>query len=204
MTSDMTSTGTQPAVGTQGRTFRAVWERYGGGDIPATIGGLLAAIGTLLGLAGLLAAGAGSIAYQMGVLGDDGAVEEVSLAGAAVAIAVVFVAFVVGGWVAARMARFDGVKNGLIVALWMLTLVVVFGALGIWAGEEYNVFAQMGLPDWVSQWDNADVTAAAAIAGSLGALAMFAGGYVGGLVGDAYNVRVNAALANATYEPIVH
>ena len=180
-----------------------VWHRYGGGDIPATIGGLLAAIGTMIILGGVITGGAGNIAYQTGVFDDDGNVEELSIAGTVAAIVVLFVSFIVGGWVASRMARFDGARNGLIVALWFSVLVVVFGALGIWAGAEYNVFATLDLPDWVSHWDNQDVTTATALLASAAALVTYAGGYLGGVLGDVYNTRANAALANTTPEPIL-
>lgn len=192
----MTSPGTSP-------DYREIWERYGGGDFPATIGGLLAAIGTLVMLGGLIAAGAGNIAYQLDTLDVDGNVVEFSLAGAVAAVIVLFASFFVGGWVAARMARFDGRKNGVIVALWMMVLVVLFGALGVWAGAQYNVFAQIDLPDWLSQWNNEDVALGAALAAAVGALSMFAGGYLGGAVGDAYNARVNAAIAHAEPTPIL-
>lgn len=185
------------------RSYGEVWERYSGGDIPATLGGLLAAIGTFIFVSGLTTAGAGNIAYQVGVLGDDGAVEELSIAGALAAVAVLFASFFVGGWVAARMARFDGPKNGLLVALWMTALVVIFGALGIWFGNEYNAFAQVNLPDWVSQWDNPDVSVAAGLFASVALLSTFAGGFLGGLVGENYNARANAAIANARPERIV-
>lgn len=199
----MTQLEHRPSSVPERTTFVDVWERYGGGDIPATIGGLLAAIGTLVMLAALISAGAGNIAYQVDTIDIDGNVIEFSLAGAITAIVVTFVAFFVGGWVAARMARFDGRKNGLIVALWMLTLVVVFGALGIWAGAEYNVFAQIDMPDWVSTWDNEEVVTAAALAASAAALAMFGGAYLGGAVGENYNVKTNAAIANARHGSVV-
>ena len=188
---------------TRRRPVTEVWHRYGGGDIPATIGGLLAAIGTMIILGGVITGGAGNIAYQTGVFDDDGNVEELSIAGTVAAIVVLFVSFIVGGWVASRMARFDGARNGLIVALWFSVLVVVFGALGIWAGAEYNVFAALDLPDWVSHWDNQDVTTATALLASAAALVTYAGGYLGGVLGDVYNTRANAALANTTPEPIL-
>lgn len=188
----------------QSRSITDVWRRYSGADIPATIGGLMAAIGTFIFLGGLIAAGAGNIAYQVGVLDADGNAAELSLAGAITAIAVLFVSFFVGGWAAARMARFDGPRNGLIVALWMTVLVVVFGALGIWAGAEYNAFARLGLPDWVSTWDNGDVTLATSLLASAAALVTYAGAYLGGIVGDIYNTRVNSALASARPEPVLN
>lgn len=181
----------------QNRDFRSVWDRYGGGDIPATLGGLMAAVGTLVMLGGLIAAGAGNIAYQIDTIDVEGNIQAFSVGGAIAAIVVLFVSFFVGGWVASRMARFDGRKNGVIVALWMITLVVVFGALGVWAGNEYNVFAQLDLPDWVSQWNNDEVATGAALAASVATLSMFAGGYVGGVVGESYNTEVDAAVVNA-------
>lgn len=183
--------------------LRAVWERYGGGDIPATLAGLLAAIGSLVLLAGLAAAGAGTFAVQFDTIDVDGSLLEFSALGATAAIVALFVAFFIGGWVAGRMARFDGAKNGVIVALWMLALIVVFGALGTWVGAEYNVFAQLDLPDWVSQWDNDEVALGASLAAAVAALAMFAGGYLGGFVGEAYNRRVDAALVNAPATTLV-
>ena len=186
------------------RDMPSAWARYSGGDVPAQLGGLVAAIGMLVILVGLFAAGAGNIALQMDALNVDGNVEEFSAAGAVVAVLVLMASFYVGGWVAARMARLDGRKNGVIVALWMMVLVVVFGALGIWAGSEYNVFSQVNLPDWVSAWDNADVTLAASLAAAAGALAMFAGAFLGGLTGDAYNARANAALAAEPTRPILN
>ncbi|MBT8213287.1 MAG: hypothetical protein KJN71_09085, partial [Acidimicrobiia bacterium] len=178
--------------------------RYGGGDIPATLGGLLAAIGTFVVLGGLITAGAGNIAYQVGVLDIDGNVEELSIAGAVASIVVLFVSFFVGGWVASRMARIDGARNGIIVALWMTVLVVVFGAAGIWAGAEYNILSRLDLPDWVSHWDNSEVTTATSVLASIAALVTYAGGYLGGLVGDIYNTRANSAMASASPEQILN
>lgn len=198
----MTSIRTAPQ--SQSRDLRSVWARYGGGDIPATFGGLVAAIGTLLMLAGLIAAGAGNIAFQTDVFDIEGNAQELSIAGAATAAIVLFVSFFVGGWVAARMARFDGRKNGVIVALWMLTLAVLFGALGVWAGAEYNLFARLNLPDWVSQWNSEDVALGTALAASVSVLVTFAGGYLGGAVGEAHNNRVNAAIANAPEGSIIN
>ena len=71
--------------------------------------------------------------------------------GGILALVGLFVAFLVGGWAAGRMARYDGGLNGAMTAFWMVLLIVIFAALGAWIGEEYNVFAQMNLPDWVGR-----------------------------------------------------
>ncbi len=125
-------------------------ERFGGVDTPAAIAGMFTAMGVFLFLAGLGAAGAGGLAFQVDLSDAEGAVEEVSLIGGILALVGLFVAFLIGGWAAGRMARYDGGLNGAMTAFWMLLLIVVFAALGTWLGQEYNVFAQMNLPDWVS------------------------------------------------------
>ena len=98
-------------------------------------------------------------------------------------------AFLVGGWAAGRMARYDGGLNGAMTAFWMVLLIVIFAALGAWIGQEYNVFAQMNLPDWVAVWSGDEATAAAVIGGILGIVVMFLGGYVGGKWGRPTTAR---------------
>ena len=172
-------------------------ERFGGVDTPAAIAGMFTAIGVFLFLAGLGAAGAGGLAFQVDLSDAEGAVEEVSLIGGILALVGLFVAFLIGGWAAGRMARYDGGLNGAMTAFWMLLLIVVFATLGTWLGQEYNAFAQMNLPDWVSGWSGDEVTAAAVIGGVLGLVVMFLGGFIGGKWGEAYHRKADAALADA-------
>jgi hypothetical protein len=95
------------------------------------------------------------------------------------------------------MARYDGGLNGAMTAFWLLLLIVIFAALGAWIGQEYNVFAQMNLPDWVAVWSGEEATAAAVIGGVLGIVVMFLGGYLGGKWGEAYHRKADVALADA-------
>ena len=145
----------------------------------------------------MLAAVAGALAFQVDLSDAEGAVEEVSLVGGIVALVALFVAFLIGGWAAGRMARYDGGLNGAMTAFWMLLLIVVFAAIGAWIGQEFNVFAQMNLPDWASVWSGDEVTAAAVIGGVLGLVVMFLGGFIGGKWGEAYHRKADAALADA-------
>jgi hypothetical protein len=172
-------------------------ERFGGVDTPAAIAGMFTAMGVFLFLAGLGAAGVGGLAFQVDTVDVEGAVEEISLIGGILALVGLFMAFLVGGWAAGRMARYDGGLNGAMTAFWMVLLIVIFAALGAWIGEEYNVFAQMNLPDWVAVWSSDEATAAAVIGGVLGIVVMFLGGYVGGQWGEAYHRKADAALADA-------
>lgn len=173
-------------------------ERFGGADVVAGILGMFAALGALVFLGSLLAAGSAGIDYQLNQIDIDGNLQEVEVIGSIVAILVILASFFVGGWAAGRMARYDGGVNGAGVALWFIFLVAIFGALGIWFGQEYNAFAALDLPNWFGQMGSDDLTLKT-IAGALaGIVAALLGGYVGGLLGEQYHREVDAALTTET------
>lgn len=175
-------------------------ERFGGADVIAGIFGMFAALGTLVFLGALLAAGAGEIPYQLNQIDLDGNLQEFEVIGALVALAVVFASFFVGGWAAGRMARYDGGINGVGVALWFILLVAIFGLLGAWAGSQYNAFAGAGLPDWFAQVGADEVTLKSIAGAAAGIVAALLGGGVGGLLGEQYHRRVDAAMASEIVE----
>ncbi len=176
----------------------SIKERFGGADVVAGILGMFAALGALVFLGSLLAAGAAGIDYQLNQIDIDGNLQEVEVIGAIVAILVVLVSFFIGGWAAGRMARYDGGVNGAGVALWFILLVAIFGAVGVWFGQEYNAFAALDLPNWFGQMGVDDVTLKA-IAGALaGIVAALLGGFIGGMLGEQYHRDVDAALTTET------
>ena len=161
--------------------------RFGGIDIPATIAGALAALGTAAVLAGILA-GAGTYGYQLGI---EGAEEKLTAGGLIGGLATLFIAFLVGGWVAGRVARYDGGRNGVLTALWFVLLAAATAALGAWAGDKYDVFRNVNLPQWF------DALTGAAIATGLLALAVMLGaGWLGGRTGERYHRRADALVAH--------
>lgn len=176
--------------------MRSIRDRFGGADALAGILGMFAALGTLVFLGALLAAGNAGIGYQLNQIDLDGNLQEVEVIGAIVAIVVVLASFFVGGWTAGRVARYDGGINGLGVALWFILLVAIFGALGLWFGQEYNAFAGVDLPNWFGQLGAEEVTLKS-IAGALaGIVAALLGGYLGGVVGEDYHMKADAALVS--------
>lgn len=174
----------------------SVKERFGGIDTPAALGGMLAMLGMLVFVAALIGAGAGSLSYQLNAFDVDGNLQEIEVVGVVIAGLVVLMSAFVGGWVAARMARFDGAINGLGSALWLLALVAVFAALGAFIGQEFNAFQRAGLPDWFTQLSADDVTAEAIIGAVVGVVLLLGGAVVGGVVGDGYNRKVDSALTD--------
>ncbi|MGH8944599.1 MAG: hypothetical protein ACRDVL_00425 [Acidimicrobiia bacterium] len=179
-----------------------VRERFGGGNLAASFVGMLAGLGTLVFLSALIAAGANSIDYQLNVIDVEGQLDEASIVGLIVAAVVVFVSFIVGGFAAGRIARYDGGLNGLGAGLWLILLVAVFGALGAWVGAEYNAFNQESLPNWVAQLDVEDLTTEAIVASVVLIAVTLLGGYLGGRLGEIYHQRVDAAVVRAVEKEV--
>lgn len=178
--------------------LHSVRGRFGGADIVAALLGMFVSLGVLVFLGALIAAGAGGIDYQLNAIDIDGNLQDIEVVGSIVAIAVVFVSFLVGGWATGRMARYDGSVNGMGSALLFVLLVAIFGALGIWAGVEYNAFGNAGLPDWFSQFGSDELTLKAAAAAAAGVVASLLAGYIGGGLGEDYHRRVDAAVVQDT------
>ena len=167
---------------------RAARERYGGLDIPATLVGMLTALAVLLLLGGLIGAAVGAIGYQTGLKGD---VEDISLASLIGGLVTLFIAFLVGGWAAGRMARYDGGKNGLMTAVWAIVLAAVLSVLAAVFGAEYDVLGRVDLPQPFSR----DALTLAGIVSALIAIAtMLLGGFLGGKWGERYHRRADATI----------
>ena len=124
----------------------AARDRFGGIDLPASLVGMLTAIAVLVLLGGIVGAAIGAIGYQTGLSGDN--VEDISLASLIGGLVVLAIAYLVGGWTAGRIARYDGARNGLMTAVWTIVLAGALSALAAWFGSEYDVFANVQLPQW--------------------------------------------------------
>ncbi len=164
--------------------------RFGGMDLPAALAGLLAAVGLTVLLAGIASA-AGSYGYQRGTDTTD-----LSMDGLAAGLGVLLVSFLIGGWVAGRMARYDGVRNGVTTAVLFMILAGGLAALGAWAGDKYDFFARVNLPSWFTDIDRSSAIAGAA----LGLVVMLVAGGLGGAWGSRYHRRADAVLAADTYD----
>lgn len=165
----------------------AARSRFGGFDLPAGLAGMLAALGLTVLLAGVAGA-AGTIGYQRGT-----STEDLSSGGLITGMAVLLVAFFVGGWVAGRMSRYDGVLNGLLTALLFVALAGATSAVARWLDDNtYDFFADVRLPQWFS---GADTDAALATA-ALGIAVMVVAAALGGAIGGRYHRRADAVIVN--------
>jgi hypothetical protein len=170
----------------------AARDRFGGIDLPAGLVGMLTAIAVLVLLGGIVGAAIGAIGYQTGLSGDNVAdISTESLIGGLVVLAI---AYLVGGWTAGRIARYDGARNGLMTAVWTIVLAGALSALAAWFGSEYDVFANVQLP----QWFDRDALTSTALASGLAAVAtMLVAALLGGLWGTRYHRLADQTILDA-------
>jgi MFS family permease len=117
--------------------------------------------------------------------------ETLGIGGGIAILVVLFLAYLVGGYVAGRMARFDGVKQGL--AVWLIGLIVVLllAAAGAILGSQYNVLRQLNLPR--IPIDEGTATTAGIITLVAILLVTLLGAVLGGKLGDRYHRKIDRA-----------
>jgi hypothetical protein len=99
-----------------------------------------------VGLTVLLSAIVGGIAAAAGVAADPGGATATGLTSAIVALVVLLLAYYTGGYVAGRLARFDGGRNGFLS--WVIGILVTIAAAAAAAivGGATDLFRGVRLP----------------------------------------------------------
>ena len=100
-------------------------------------------------------------------------------------------AYFCGGYVAGRMSRFDGKRQGFGVWAIGFLITLAIAALAAVAGSEWNVFNQLNLPR--IPIDEGDLATGGAIALVLGLLTTLIASVLGGAKGRHYHDRVDRA-----------
>jgi hypothetical protein len=162
-------------------------DAFGGLNWGAAVFGWLVAIGLAALLTGIVSATGAAIGLTSG---DVDSSDTVSVIGGALLLIVALASWYCGGYVAGRMSRFDGARQGF--GVWVLTIfAAVLIALAGWGlGDKYNVLDNLNLPRIP---DNVgDITTGGLIA--LGAIALGAlvASIAGGRVGQAYHKRIDS------------
>lgn len=173
-------------------------EEFGGFNIGAGFFGWLVAVG--LGVMLTAIATAAGAALGLAEQADNATLTDASTIGTAGAIVITvigLVAYFCGGYVAGRMSRFDGMRQGLGVWIFGLAMTVILGAAGAIFGTEYNVLEQLNLPR--IPIEEGTLATAGIITLVAVALATLIGALAGGKAGERYHRRVDRVGAE-TYE----
>jgi hypothetical protein len=164
-------------------------DRFGGIRWGSAFFGLLSAIGLAAILLGIAAAA--GVALGLSEINDvrEGTADTIGLGGAILLLAILALSWYCGGYVAGRMARFDGLRQGVGVWVWTLVIGAALAVAAVIGGSEYNVLQQLNLPNVAvgdqSLTTGGWLTLAAAIVITL----LFA--VLGGKAGDLFHRRVD-------------
>ncbi|MGH8866757.1 MAG: hypothetical protein ACRDYU_02035 [Actinomycetes bacterium] len=115
--------------------------------------------------------------------------ETAGIAGAALVVVILAIACYCGGYVAGRMSRFDGGRQGF--AVWAIGLVVagLLAGAGIMYGSDHDLLAQVEVPDTLLGSDR--VAIGGLVAGGLLLLFTLVASLVGGRAGVRYHLRID-------------
>jgi hypothetical protein len=146
-----------------------------------------------IGLASILTAALVGAGVALGLSTSDAsnadAAQQIGLGGGIALLVVLAIAWFCGGYVAGRMARFDGARQGIGVWLWTILAAVIVAALAAIGGSEYDVFQRLNLPR-IAVGDDT-LTAGGAIAGAAAIVVTLLFAVIGGKVGERYHRRVD-------------
>jgi hypothetical protein len=187
-------TGARASKGAARDAVDAQHERFGGIKWGAAFFGWLSANGLAVLLIAALSAAGVAIGLTQGVPSADETTsnaDSIGIGGGIALLVVLFLAYLAGGYVAGRMSRFDGIRQG--VAVWLIGLLVVvaLAVLGAVLGAKYNVLSQLDLPR--IPVDEGTATTAGIIALVAVLVVTLIGAVLGGKLGERFHRKVDRA-----------
>ncbi|WP_372698596.1 hypothetical protein [Arthrobacter sp. JSM 101049] len=190
----------EPDGGNGAADFRAEERRrFGGVKIGSAFFGWLTAMGMSVLLTALLAAAGAGIGLANGSSAEDlvnQASKNMEGVGVASAIAlgiILLVAYYCGGYVAGRMARFNGIRQGVAVWVWAIVIALVLAGIGAIAGSQFNVLGSLNILPRVPL-DEGALGAGGIVALVIAVLVPLVGAILGGLAGMRYHRRIDRAV----------
>jgi len=170
---------------------------FGGMKFGSAFFGWLTATGTAVLLTAVVAAAGAAVGLGTAGGSANAAVDQanknastVGIVGAIALIVILFVAYYCGGYVAGRMARFDGAKQGIAVWLWAVIIAVVVAVLSLILGSQYNILGNLNSFPRIPLGEGS-VTLTGIITAIIVALVSLGGAILGGIAGMRYHRRVD-------------
>jgi hypothetical protein len=161
-------------------------EEFGGINWGAAFFGWLVAVGLGALLVGLLAAAGAAVGLTELSESDT---TEIGVGGAIALLAALAVAYFAGGYVAGRMSRFDGARQGLGTWLLGLAVTIVLAIVGAVLGSEYNVLERLELP--AVPVGDSELATGGALALAIVLIGTLIAAMAGGKAGERYHRRVD-------------
>ncbi len=169
-------------------------DAYGGIKFGSAFFGWLAATGMTVLLTALVAAVAAAFGAATGT-GTSQVVQDPQAAGIwgiVILLVILFIAYFCGGYVAGRMARFDGVKQGLAVWLWAIIVAIIATIIGAIVGTQFGALSNFnGVPQ--IQMDQGMMTTAGILTLVGLVLVTLGGALIGGMAGMRFHRKVARA-----------
>lgn len=172
-------------------------EAFGGVKVGSAFFGWLAATGMAVLLTALVAAAGTAVGLATNpdvnaAIGQAASNETVGLVGIITLLVILFVSYYSGGYVAGRMARFNGAKQGMMVWIWALIAAIIIAVLGMIAGERFNILAQLNSFPRIPV-NEGQLTTTSIIAAVVVAAVALVGAVVGGMAGMRFHRKVDRA-----------
>lgn len=162
--------------------------RFGGFDWIATFLGFAVAIFLTLIFLGIVGAIVGTVGFQLHTqvpkIGSaiTGTTQKLGLGALIGSLVAGFLAYLIGGYTAGRLARFDGLKNGIGVVLWTVVIGIILGILGAILGNKFDVAKQLHL-----HIDTRTLTATGLISLAVTLIVILLASALGGSLGERYH-----------------
>jgi hypothetical protein len=192
-----TTSGARATRGEARDAVDAQHARYGGIKWGAAFFGWLSANGLAVILLAILSAAGVAFGLSQVSSADQAAqqateqADTIGIGGGIALLVILFLAYLAGGYVAGRMARFDGLKQGLAVWIIGLLVIVLVAVAGAVLGSQYNVLSRLNLPSIPTSGDTA--TTAGIIAGVAALVVTLVGAILGGKLGERYHRKIDRA-----------
>ena len=161
-------------------------EEFGGFSKGSAFFGWLVAVGIAVLLTAILSAAGAAVGITEASESD---ADTIGIAGGILLLIVLAVAYYAGGYVAGRLARFDGARQGFGVWVIALVITILLAVAGALLGAEYNVLNQLDLPR--IPIDEGALTTGGLIALALALLVTLFAAVAGGKVGERFHRKVD-------------
>lgn len=173
-------------------------EAFGGVKVGSAFFGWLTATGTAVILTALLAAT--GAALGLAAIEDTEAAEAaaevpagtIGWVGAIALLVILFVSYFAGGYVAGRMARFNGMVQGLAVWVWALVIAIVVALVSVVLGSQFDILGDVNAFPRFPVTEG-DLTVAGIVTTILVIVASLGGAILGGKIGTHYHRKVDRA-----------